>query len=103
MVKPKHHVFVCSSSRINGQQKGYCFSKDSGGRVQAFMEEIEGRDLTGEVMVTNTGCFGICSSGPIVAVYPEGTWYGQVTAGDVPEIVESHFENGRKVERLELK
>jgi (2Fe-2S) ferredoxin len=103
MKKPKYHVFVCTSSRINGQQKGYCFSKDSVGIVQAFMEEIDSRDLSDDVMVTNTGCFGICSSGPIVVVYPEGVWYKEVTVDDVSEIVESHFENGKPVERLEIK
>ena len=103
MVKPKYHVFVCTSSRINGQQKGYCYSKDSVGVVQAFMEEIDSRELSGEVMVTNTGCFGICNSGPVVVVYPEGVWYKEVTVEDVAEIVESHFENGMKVERLEIK
>jgi (2Fe-2S) ferredoxin len=51
-------------------------------------------------MVTNTGCFGICDKGPVVVVYPEGTWYGNVTEDDVAEIVEQHFENGEKVESL---
>jgi (2Fe-2S) ferredoxin len=103
MQKPKYHVFVCTSSRVNGQQKGYCCSKDSVGIVQAFMEEIEERDLSSEVIITNTGCFGICSQGPVVVVYPENVWYKEVTPEDVPEIVESHFENGKKVDRLEIK
>ena len=103
MQKPKYHVFVCTSSRINGQQKGYCFSKDAVSIVQSFMEEIENAGLTDEVMVTNTGCFGICSQGPIVVVYPENVWYKEVTVDDVPEIVESHFQNGVKVDRLEIK
>ncbi|TYQ16489.1 UNVERIFIED_CONTAM: (2Fe-2S) ferredoxin [Acetivibrio alkalicellulosi] len=102
MQKPKYHVFVCSSSRINGQQKGYCYSKESVDVVQRFIEEIEGRELTDEVMITNTGCFGICNLGPIVVVYPEGVWYKEVTVDDVEEIVESHFENGEKVTRLEI-
>ena len=103
MQKPQYHVFVCTSSRINGQQKGYCCSKDSVSIVQAFMEAIDEMDLSGQVMVTNTGCFGICNSGPVVVVYPEGVWYKEVTADDVHEIVESHFVNGVKVERLEIK
>ena len=103
MQKPKYHVFVCTSSRINGQQKGYCFQKDSVELVQAFMEEVEEAELTDEVMITNTGCFGICSMGPVVVVYPEGVWYKEVTVDDVAEIVESHFENGKVVERLEIK
>jgi len=64
------------------------------------MEEIEDRDLSNDVMVTITGCFGICDKGPIVVIYPEGSWYGNVTVEDVPEIVESHLEGDKKVERL---
>jgi len=103
MVSPKYHVFVCASCRINGTQKGFCHSKGSVELIQRFMEEIDNNDLSGDVMVTNTGCFGICSSGPIVVVYPDGVWYKEVTADDVAEIVESHFENGIKIDRLEIK
>ena len=100
MVKPKYHVFVCTSCRINGVQKGFCHAKGSVDLVQRFMEEIDERELSGEVMVTNTGCFGICDKGPVAVVYPEATWYGNVTGDDVADIVEQHFENGEKVERL---
>ena len=100
MMTPKYHVFICTSCRVNGTQKGFCYSKGSVDLVQRFMEEIDERDLSGDVMVTNTGCFGICDKGPIVVVYPEGTWYGNVTEDDVTEIVEQHLENGKEVERL---
>lgn len=100
MVSPKYHIFVCTSCRINGQQKGFCFSKDSVDIVQKFMEEIDGRDLSGDVMITNTGCFGICDKGPIVVVYPEGTWYGNVTKDDVEKIMDQHIEGGTIVEEL---
>ncbi|WP_320047007.1 2Fe-2S ferredoxin [uncultured Ilyobacter sp.] len=102
MNKPKHHIFVCSSSRINGQQKGFCLQKESVSIIQNFMEEIDDRELSGEVMVTNTGCLAICDKGPIVIVYPEGIWYGSVTPDDVEEILESHIEGGKPVERLML-
>lgn len=102
MEKPKHHIFVCSSSRINGQQQGVCFKKDSVQIVANFMDEIEDRDLEGEVMVSNTGCFGICEEGPVAIVYPEGTWYGKVTPADVDEIMDSHIEGGKVVERLAI-
>ncbi|MDF2596366.1 MAG: dehydrogenase (ubiquinone) 24 kDa subunit [Clostridia bacterium] len=100
MVTPKYHLFVCTSCRTNGTQKGFCFNKKSVGIVDAFMEEIQDRDLSSEVMITNTGCFGICEKGPVVVVYPEGVWYGNVTADDVEEIMESHIEGGKVVERL---
>lgn len=100
MNKAKYHIFVCTSSRINGQQKGFCHSKDSVGIVETFMEEIQDRGLGGEVFVTNTGCFGICEKGPIVVVYPDNVWYGSVTADDVEEIMDKHIEGGEVVERL---
>lgn len=100
MIKPKYHLLVCTSCRINGVQKGFCYGKDSVKLIQRFMDEIEDRDLSAEVMITNTGCFGICDKGPIVVVYPEGIWYGNVSPQDVEEIVESHIEGGEKVERL---
>ena len=53
-------------------------------------------------MISNTGCLGLCNDGPIVIVYPEGTWYGKVTPNDVDEIVESHLLNGNIVKRLEI-
>lgn len=100
MVSPKYHIFVCTSCRINGQQKGFCYSKGAVDLVQRFMEEVDDRDLSGEVMITNTGCFGICDKGPIVVVYPEGVWYGNVTEDDVETIVEQHIEGGLVVESL---
>lgn len=65
-----------------------------------FMEEIEERDLGGDVFVTNTGCFGICEKGPIVVVYPDNVWYGSVGSDDVSEIMDEHIEGGKIVERL---
>jgi len=102
MNSPKYHIFVCTSCRVNGTQKGFCFSKGSVDLIQRFMEEIEERDLSGDVMVTNTGCFGVCSRGPIVVIYPEGTWYGNVTEEDVATIMDQHVEGGRIVKELQI-
>jgi len=102
MVTPKFHIFVCTSCRTNGTQKGYCHSKDSVKLVEKFMEEIEDRDLSSECMVTNTGCFGICSRGPIAVIYPEGTWYGNLTPEAVEEIMEKHIEGGEIVTEYQI-
>lgn len=100
MVQPKYHVFICTSCRINGTQKGYCFQNGSVDIIQSFMQEIEDRDLSGDVVINNTGCFGICDKGPVVVVYPEGVWYGNVSEDDVERIVEEHFEGGVPVDDL---
>jgi len=102
MQKPEKHIFVCTSSRPNGTQKGFCHTREGVGVMQKFMEEIEERCTGGEVFLTNTGCFGICEKGPVVAVYPDNVWYGSVTPEDVAEILESHIGCGKPVERLLL-
>lgn len=102
MLKPKHHIFVCTSSRMTGQAKGFCQTKSGVEIVSRFMEEIDERGLGGDVFVSNTGCFGICEQGPIVVVYPGNVWYGAVTPDDVEEIMESHIEGGEVVARLAL-
>lgn len=100
MNKPSRHIFVCTSSRPTGQQKGMCLSKDGVAVMIKFMEELEERDLAGDVFVTNTGCFGLCEQGPIVVVYPDAVWYKNVSPSDVEEIMDSHIEGGKPVARL---
>lgn len=102
MNRPKFHIFVCTSSRPNGQQKGFCHTRSSVEIVTTFMEEIEERGLGGEVMVSNTGCFALCEKGPIVVVYPDNIWYGGVTLDDVEKIMDEHIEGGKPVESLAL-
>lgn len=102
MNKPKHHIFVCTSTRAGGQQKGLCHGKASVEVLSAFLEEIEDQGLSGEVYISNTGCLGLCEQGPIVIVYPDNVWYGGVTPEDVEEIMEEHILSGQVVERLLL-
>lgn len=102
MVTPKYHIFICTSCHTNGTQKGLCVNKDSVKIVEKFMEEIEDRELSGDCMVTNTGCFGICSRGPVAVIYPEGTWYGNLTVDAVEEIMDKHIEGGEIVKKYQI-
>lgn len=86
------HVLVCAGTG--------CKSAGSKEVELAFQKEIKAQGLADEVMVVETGCHGFCEYGPLVIVYPEGTFYSRVTAEDVAEIVESHLLKGRMVERL---
>ena len=101
MNKPTKHIFVCTSSRMTGVAKGFCHTKGALEIIQRFTEKLEEEDIT-DVMVSHTGCFGICEKGPIVTVYPDNVWYGSVSTDDVDEIVESHIMNGKIVEKLEI-
>lgn len=77
-----------------------CTSSGSVKIAKRLQEEIDKNGLTDEVMVVRTGCFGLCALGPIMIVYPEGTFYSMVKEGDIAEIVSEHLLKGRIVTRL---
>ena len=76
MQKPTTHIFVCGSFRANGAQ-GVCHKKESATLLQYLSQEAADRGLDG-IMVSSTGCLKLCDQGPVVIVYPEGSWYGKV-------------------------
>ena len=76
-----------------------CTSSGSQKIKEAFENEIKAKGLEEEVKVVGTGCFGLCAVGPIVIVYPDGTFYSMISAENVPEIVEEHLLKGRPVEK----
>ena len=88
----RSHVLVCGGTG--------CTSSGSAQIIEAFEREIKANDLENEVAVVRTGCHGLCALGPIVLVYPEGSFYSMVKAEDVPEIVSEHLLKGRVVTRL---
>ncbi len=77
-----------------------CTSSGSKLVMEAFESEIAKAGLQDEVKLVPTGCFGLCARGPVVIVYPEGTFYSHVSKDDVAEIVEEHLLKGRIVDRL---
>ena len=86
------HVLICHGTG--------CASGGSPKVLETFREELQKKNLDKEVLVIATGCHGMCEFGPIVVVYPEGTFYSQVKPEDVAEIVEEHLYKGRIVNRL---
>ena len=88
----RSHVLVCGGTG--------CTSSNSLAIIDALESEIAKKGLQDEVKVVRTGCFGLCALGPIMIVYPEGSFYSQVKVDDVPEIVEEHLLKGRLVKRL---
>ena len=88
----RSHVLICAGTG--------CTSSGSIAIKEALEKQLADKGLTEEIKVVPTGCFGLCALGPVMIVYPEGTFYSRVTAEDIPEIVEEHFLKGRVVERL---
>lgn len=77
-----------------------CQSSDSAVILSEFNRLIAEHNLQGKVEASISGCFGFCEKGPIVKIFPDNTFYVQVTPADVPEIVESDLINGTRVARL---
>ena len=77
-----------------------CHSNHSGEIFDAFQKQLAEQKLSDEVMLVKTGCFGLCAVGPVVIIYPEGSFYSHVTVDDVPELISEHLIKGRLVRRL---
>ncbi|MFA6075097.1 MAG: NADH-quinone oxidoreductase subunit NuoF [Negativicutes bacterium] len=95
MAHVRSHVLICAGTG--------CASSGSKRVFSAFESEIAKKGLSEEVKVVETGCHGFCEAGPLVIIYPEGTFYVRVDVNDVTEIVENHLYKGRIVERLLFK
>ena len=88
----KHHVLICAGTG--------CSSSNSMEVKEALEKQLVEAGLDNEIDVVKTGCFGFCSLGPIMVIYPEGTFYHHVKVEDVAEIVETHLKGGQLVDRL---
>ena len=88
----RSHVLICGGTG--------CTSSGSPAIREHLEKELKKQGLDEEIKVVQTGCFGLCALGPIMIVYPEGTFYSRVTEEDVTEIVSEHLLKGRPVERL---
>ena len=86
------HVLICGGTG--------CTSSGSMKVQEALAAELKAYGLEDEISIVRTGCFGLCENGPVMIVYPEGSFYSRVTPEDVKEIVSEHLLKGRIVQRL---
>ena len=85
------HILVCHDTG--------CTASKAPKIIENFRKIIEDKKIE-NVRVIQTGCFGLCAQGPIVVIRPENTFYAKVKPEDCEEIISSHIENGKIVERL---
>jgi (2Fe-2S) ferredoxin len=102
MPKPIRQVLICTNTRPPGNPKGSCGEKGAEALADALKARVREAGLEATVMVNRTSCLKHCSRGATVAVQPDNTWYAGVTEADLAEIVESHLQGGRVVQRLEM-
>ena len=96
----RRHVFLCCD-----QTTPKCCEKERGLAAWAFLKQRLkelGLSGPGKVRINKAGCLDRCEEGPVVVVYPQGTWYTFVDNSDIDEIIETHLKQGKRVERLML-
>ena len=94
----RRHVFLCAGPKC-------CNEGDGQKAWEALKAEIAGKGLAqGESVCfrTRAGCLRLCQDGPVAVVYPEGTWYGGLTADRIPKLVHDHLVEGRILEEWVL-
>ena len=95
MALVRAHILICTGTG--------CTASGAKDVLAKFEEELKAKKLRDEVSLVETGCHGFCEGGPLVIIYPEGTFYTRVKPEDVAEIVEEHILKGRVVSRLLFK
>jgi (2Fe-2S) ferredoxin len=100
-----HHIFVCTGKSCSARDSAEvlsAFERELKARGLLFGREAKGKNPNGRVVLTECASVGFCAIGAAVMIYPDGVWYAQVRADDVPQMVEEHIISGRVVERLVL-
>ncbi len=98
----RYHVFFCTNCRDGDRE--CCADKGAeAGRAYAKQRLKElGLHGAGQVRINSAGCLDRCEEGPVLVVYPEGTWYTYVDQEDLDEIIEHHLVGGQPVARLKI-
>ncbi|VVD86271.1 Ferredoxin, 2Fe-2S [Pandoraea soli] len=98
----QHHVFFCLNQREPGADRPSCANCNAQAMQEYAKAKVKQLGLAGpgKVRVNKAGCLDRCEQGPVVVIYPEGTWYTYIDESDIDEIVEKHLAQGEIVERL---
>lgn len=102
MTRFEKHIFICENRREAGHPRGSCGEKNSSLLKEKFKNRIKELGLNYKVRANSAGCLDACEKGPVIVIYPEQIWYGNVSPDDVEEIIQSHIINNKPVERLQI-
>lgn len=96
----QQHVFFCINQRDDGRAScGDCGALPAQKYAKQRIKELN-LSGPGKIRINQAGCLDRCDAGPVLVVYPEGTWYTYVDNADIDEIIDSHLVHGNIVERL---
>ena len=96
----KHHVFFCINQRTDGRA---CCQDHNALAMRDYMKmRIKQESLSGKggVRVNQAGCLDRREHGPVMVIYPEGTWYTYMDEEDIDDVINQHIKGGQPVSRL---
>lgn len=96
----RYHVFFCINQRDDGSECCQRFDASALRDYAKARSKELGLAGKGGVRINTAGCLDRCAEGPVIVVYPEGTWYTYLDRDDIDEILTEHLQHGRIVERL---
>ena len=96
------HVFFCMNTRDDG--RACCGAQGALAAQKHAKKRIKELGLNGheKIRINQAGCLDRCEEGPVLVVYPEGTWYTYVDTSDIDDIIDSHLVGGKVVDHLKI-
>lgn len=98
----RRHVFFCTNQRSDGEP---CCAEKGSQELRDYAKQrlkALGMRGKGQIRINNAGCLDRCAEGPVIVIYPQGTWYTYVDKQDIDEIIDSDLIRGKVVERLKI-
>ena len=98
----QHHVFFCINARDDG--RACCADRGATEAQEQAKKRMKQLNLNGQgkVRINKAGCLDRCEEGPVMVIYPQGTWYTYVDKEDIDEIIDQHLVGGKVVDRLKI-
>ena len=98
----QHHVFFCINERDDG--RACCPDRGAKEAQEHAKKRMKQLNLNGQgkVRINKAGCLDRCEEGPVMVIYPQGTWYTYVDKEDIDEIIDQHIVDGKVVDRLKI-
>ena len=97
----KHHVFVCTNQRKDDRCCADLGAESARSYLKKRCKEL-GIHGKGAIRINNAGCLDRCGHGPVLVIYPEGTWYTYIDREDLDEIITRHLQQGQVIDRLKI-